>query len=417
MKQIDFTKAKIRAEEKFLLINMSESEYIKYIYDEYYVKKHLSMDKISKIFGYGSHYYSNAFKEYDLPARSNSEKGKIYTCNKDFFETINTEEKAYWLGFMYADGYIQSKRKNGNKKIGLSLGIADIDHLNKFKNSLDSNCEIKTYKTCKGSYVEGTKYCRILVTEEKLAQDLINKGCVEHKTNVITFPSENIVPKNLQKHFIRGYFDGDGSIWCTTSNNKTIPSYSIDHCGTDEFLTGLMDILIKEEVIQREYKFDKRKEGQIVSRFRFGGNLLAKKFCEYIYSDATIYLERKYDRYQDLLKVLDSVKRINRCCVCGITESSEFCMWIHGGEYDGKILCGRHYRQLLKHGKIIKVEKNPVKDNKCCVCGDTKSTNYFVYLKDKESEYYGKTVCRRHYDQLYRLGNIKDKKQAKHKTK
>lgn len=416
MGQINFINAKIDEEERSLLLDMVEEEYIKFIYDKYYIEKHLSMEKICDIFGYRPWYYSKAFKKYNLAARSNAEKGKFYTCNKNFFEVIDTEAKAYWLGFMYADGYIQSKCKNNNRKVGLTLGISDIDHLAKFKRSLESNHNISVYKTSEGSFSGGSEYCRILISEEKMVKDLIDKGCVEHKTNVITFPSEQIVPKNLQRHFIRGYFDGDGSIWCTSSKDGKIKTYNIDHCGTDAFLTGLMNVLINEDIIKREYDFYKRKAGQTVSCLKFGGNLQAKKFCEYIYTNATIYLQRKYDRYQDLLYELSLSIRINKCCVCGTTESSEFDLWTHGGEYDGKILCRRHYQQLSRHGKITNVEKTPKKDNICFICGDDKSTNYHVYLKEKTSEYYGKTVCRRHYDQLFRLGYIKDSIPAKHKV-
>ena len=70
MNQIDFTKAKIDEEERSLLIGMKEECYIKYIYDKYYIEKHLSMDKIGNIFGYRAQYYSRAFKKYNLSARS-----------------------------------------------------------------------------------------------------------------------------------------------------------------------------------------------------------------------------------------------------------------------------------------------------------------------------------------------------------
>lgn len=417
MTQINIEEAKISKEERFLLINKTEEDLIKYIYDKYYIKNHLSMEKIGSIFGLRPWYYSKIFKKYNLPARSDIEKGKIYSCNENFFALIDTEEKAYWLGFMYADGYIQSKCKDNNRRVGLSLSISDIDHLHKFKDSLESNHEIKIYKTGNKSYSAGTEYCRIIITEEKMVKDLISHGCVEHKTNITTFPSEDIVPQHLQRHFIRGYFDGDGSIWRSLAKNANIKTYSIDFCGTDNFLSGLMNVLIQENVINREYKFNKRKEEQIVSCFRFGGNSQVKRFCEYIYNDSTIYLQRKYDRYQDLLNVLNSVIRINKCCVCGTTESSEFDLWTHGGEYDGKILCHRHYQQLKRHGKITRLEKIPNKDNTCIVCGDRKATNYHVFLKNENSEYYGKTVCRKHYDQLNKIGHIKDSVPANHKTK
>ena len=69
-----------------------------------------------------------------------------YTYNKDFFEVIDTEEKAYWLGFIFADGYVnQSKNELGgciNNELGIELSVKDIDHLKKFNKSLNGNVQV-----------------------------------------------------------------------------------------------------------------------------------------------------------------------------------------------------------------------------------------------------------------------------------
>ena len=409
---IDLTKANIDKTEYELLKDVPEEELIKYIYEKYYMNQRLSMAKVGNIFGKGSHYYSNKFKEYGLKARSNQEKGKIYICNEDYFESIDTEDKAYWLGFIYADGYIQAKRETNTRKIGLSISNKDIEHLRKFKKCLNATHEIREYKVTSG-YSNNTVYCRLLITSEKLAHDLEEKGCFENKTNILKFPTKEQVPQHLIRHFIRGYFDGDGSIWHTSQKDNKDKTYSIDFCGTDDFLTGIMRELIRVGIINHTYKFDKRKKGQTVSRFRFGGNLQAKAFCEYIYKDATICLQRKYDRYKDLVELLESMIRVNQCYVCGTTESYEFDMWSHGGEYDGKILCHRHYQQMRKCGEIIRIDKIPNKEENCYFCGDCNATDYHVWMQ--EDEYYGKTLCRKHYDQLRYFGFVVDTVPAKHK--
>ena len=61
----------------------------------------------------------------------------------------------------------------------------------------------------------------------EVLEDLINKGFSLDKTNHCLFPSEDIVPKNLQRHFIRGYFDGDGSL--AISGDKKYHTYDIYH--------------------------------------------------------------------------------------------------------------------------------------------------------------------------------------------
>ena len=409
---IDLTKAKIDKNEFELIKNMTEQDLIHYIYKQYYVERHLSMTKIGEIFGNKSHYYCNQFKKYNLPARDDTQKGKKYTCNENYFEIIDTEDKAYWLGFMYADGYIQSKRKDSSRKIGIALSANDIAHLKTFKECLVATHDIKTYHSKQG-YSANTYYCRLLISSEKLAHDLEDKGCFEKKTNILKFPSLEQVPEHLQKHFIRGYFDGDGSIWCGTAKDSKIPTYTIDFCGTDDLLTGIMNVLINEGVIKHNYKLNKRLPGQTVSYFAFGGNLQTCAFCEYIYQGATVYLQRKYDKYLNLKETLNLAKRINKCCVCGTTESSEFNIWLHGGEYDGKILCQRHYLQMRRHGEIIRVDKMPQKTNKCDICGDINDLRYHAWIHD--DEYFGKTLCIKHYTQLHQFGHVVDNSPAKHK--
>ena len=69
-----------------------------------------------------------------------------YYYNKDFFNKIDTEEKAYWLGFLYADGCIVTRskcKKVTPMSLELVLSSIDINHLYKFLNSLESNIEIK----------------------------------------------------------------------------------------------------------------------------------------------------------------------------------------------------------------------------------------------------------------------------------
>lgn len=383
------------------------------IYNNEYLNG-MSSRQLGFKYGVVESYFSRWFRKLGLKTFKNDVQSRKYSFNKNYFENIDTEDKAYWLGFMYADGYIQSRRKDGNRKFGLSISSKDIEHLEKFNQCLKSNYPIKEYKVGKSGYVEGNLYCRLLITSEKATNDLINKGCVEHKTDIIKFSTYDQVPKELIRHFIRGYFDGDGSIWST--NKENFPTYSIDFCGTDNFLTGVMNELINNNVIQHEYKFDKRKSEQIVSRFRFGGNNLAKAFCEYIYTDSTIYLQRKFNRYKELLYILDNKPKPmeHKCYVCGDENSIEYDKWNHGGEYNNKILCARHYRQLLKYGKITKIEA-PVRvtEKRCFVCNDRNAKSYHIWVKD--GEYKNKTLCRKHWEQLYKLGHLKDNKPAKHK--
>lgn len=208
-----------------------------------------------------------------------------YNVNDDFFETINTEAKAYWLGFLYADGYVNTIEN----KIGIALGIEDKNHLYKFKKSIGSQSPVKEYIQTEG-FNKGSLYSRIIVTSEKMKKDLIDKGVLENKTNVLVFPSYNQVPKNLIRHFIRGYIDGDGSLTHSSVSNL------IKIIGTKEMLIGIQNELGTNVTLEQRYP------ERCVNNYSItiGGNTQVKRLLEFIYGNSTIYLERKYKRYREI---------------------------------------------------------------------------------------------------------------------
>ena len=219
---------------------------------------------------------------------------RIYKHDFDFFEDINTEEKAYWLGFMFADGYIVDYSNNyGEDKFGITLHSKDIQTLESFKQSIKSTNPITDVSS------NGRSLRRIIMSSQKTVNDLISHGCVKQKSLILKPPIN--IPDKLIHHFIRGFFDGDGSIYWNKSaferyDNWNKPSYSICITSTKEMIEWIIDQigighLSKEP--RREHTW----------YYRQDGNNKVKIFCNYIYKDATIFMERKYQLYQDLLKI------------------------------------------------------------------------------------------------------------------
>ena len=227
---------------------------------------------------------SRILKENNIVIRDNTKNSRKYYHDEDFFEKINTEEKAYWLGFIFADGFIESKRNHGAQKLGITLSKIDINHLEKFKADIKATNPIKEYKGS-GYNANGT-FSKILLTSQKTVDDLKKHGCTEHKTLKLTFPT---IKDELKHHFIRGYMDGDGSI--SLIQNK---SYIIQFTGTKDFLTSIMKYFNKNLAM---YTKD-----NITYELKFGGNLQVKKILNILYKDATVYLDRKYNKYLEVLK-------------------------------------------------------------------------------------------------------------------
>lgn len=234
----------------------------------------------------GNNIKSLAIKHKTDPAKLTKyilSKNHILTSfDINVFEKIDTEEKAYWLGFLYADGNVSKKSNN----VELSLQLSDIDHLYKYKLFLKSKLSIRKDKI----------RCRFTSGNKKFKKDLENLGCVPAKSLIITFP---IIPKHLTHHFIRGYFDGDG---CITKNNKTsIWNTCSLCCGSRIFLEQLLDILYNAQIITKQNVYNIKNKNTKVFVLR-DKNFIS--FMNYLYDDATIYLDRKYERYNNSIAVL-----------------------------------------------------------------------------------------------------------------
>lgn len=202
-----------------------------------------------------------------------------------FFDKIDTEEKAYWLGFIFADGYISSPPRN---QIGIELKSTEASHLEKFKKALNTEKEIKFYH--KNSTFGPQDNCRIVFNSSHMHSILLNYFGSIHKTFEGHLPK---VKKDLEKHLIRGFFDGDGSISIPCKNiEKYLIRPGIGFTGRKEVLEYI------EEVSGFSWNWSKRKKNDTdnfqISCSRPNDALF---FLHYMYDEATIYLDRKYKKY------------------------------------------------------------------------------------------------------------------------
>lgn len=253
-----------------------------------YVEDKLSAIKISKLLDIKISAVYKYLISKNISRRSNSANSRKYSCDHFFFNKIDTEEKAYWLGFIYADGYITGK------SMGITLGEKDRDHLIKFSQSIKSTYPIHTYEY--NGYTS-TIGCRVILRSDQIVEDLIRNGCYYNKSLILKWPTH--IPSNLINHFIRGYMDGDGSISiCTTSSR---PVFRLRFEGTREFLNSLMSFFSIDLKLQK--RNDDLKNSYTLD---IGGNINVLSKLDIIYKNSSIFLERKHQRYK-LLQSLCSV--------------------------------------------------------------------------------------------------------------
>ena len=145
---------------------------------------------------------SNVLKKLGIKIINKQNQVRV---NEHIFDSIDTEEKAYWLGFMFADGFVLSN----DNTIGLDLAEKDFTHLEKFRLFLNFIGNLKVTNT----NFPNVKRVRLEFSSKYMKQILISYGCIPKKSLTLNFPNINIFNNiELIRHFIRGYVDGDGCL-------------------------------------------------------------------------------------------------------------------------------------------------------------------------------------------------------------
>jgi hypothetical protein len=220
--------------------------------------------------------------------------GRRRVYNFDYFKAINTGEKAYWLGFLFADGCILDRynKKTGKPKgmsMELMLKAGDKDHLAKFLIALDAPLDMIKDKQVK---LNGKVFYanRILISSTQFCRHLIDKGMTPRKSLTVQFPSEDALPRIYLDFFLRGYFDGNGCILDINNCKHKMKYLQIDS-GSRGFLLSILSIFSLQDKVPIRKKKDRE-------AYCFGLTSSAfDRFFDYIYKDANLYLQSKYDKY------------------------------------------------------------------------------------------------------------------------
>lgn len=197
-----------------------------------------------------------------------------YSYNENFFQTINSEEKAYFLGFITADGNLYKNQ------LTIEINSQDEIILSNFQESLHSNHPIhRRIRTHKSGNQTGMSS---LIISGKIYEDLISLNLMPNKTKTINWDGiTSNIPNGLLHHFVRGYFDGDG--WFVSTRY----AYGFV-CGSEDFISGLANYLEKQGCLTNGYR--SIKSGY---QIQVNGRLKFLNFHKLIYNDATIFCERK----------------------------------------------------------------------------------------------------------------------------
>lgn len=245
--------------------------------------------KISKKYGVNTRKISDTLRENNIKVRSR----RKFFYDESFFEKIDTKLKAYWLGFLFADGCVRDVK--GGYVVKIKLSELDETHLTSLLKHIGSNQEELRTEKSKFKGLNNKEYQStgkvLLINSKKMVKDLINLGCVQNKTNNIIFPEINdeFIPS-----FILGYFDGDGCI--TQQKNKGKIYYHITFTsGSEYFLDEVKKILLNfgiKSISKYNYK--------TFYRLQISNKLDLLKLKEYFYNDNNFCLERKKIKFNNI---------------------------------------------------------------------------------------------------------------------
>jgi intein-encoded DNA endonuclease-like protein len=251
--------------------------------------------EISKILGFKySQPVYNYFKKqgWDRLDRSDYKYNTTYTVNQEFFDEINTEEKAYILGFVCADGHVDAKAH----RLTIALKDSDYKILESIRQVMESTHPIKRHIKKRNPYTKANnlvlEQCSLSINGKRLVSSLVDMGIAGKKTYTLDSSIVKHIPQKHIRHFLRGYLDGDGCItWRKKYNSGA--KYIVQVVGNQEFLL---------EAFQRNFPSNcslyKDKTSKQCYVWKIANKRSVLEFLNYLYKDAKIYLDRKYKIYQ-----------------------------------------------------------------------------------------------------------------------
>ena len=262
----------------------------------YFNRIDLTIPKISNYLNISARAVARVLKDNNV----DTAKLNRYTLNEDYFKDIDTEEKAYILGLLFADGFVGDEKHNN---IVIQLHKDDKYMLQNIANAIDFTGEIRETKSSGGFSKNGKTNFSLNFSSKTMAKHLRDYGIVVKRSETMTtLPN---VPSHLINHFIRGYFDGDGTISKSikTSYHELssgikkyeYSNYTFSIIGTRSFL----ECIVKEMGLTKYQFKNSKNENMVYLESRAKSEM--PKIYDYLYKDSTIKLQRKFDKFNEIM--------------------------------------------------------------------------------------------------------------------
>lgn len=230
-----------------------------------------------------------------------SNRHRTYKVVDNYFEDINSETKAYLLGFFAADGGILK-----DNRIMICLAETDRQIVELFSKELSLNKPIEINDNQTGVKFRQKQF-QIRFKSHRMLKDLKVFG-IEYRKSLNEMSFLGKIPKQLEHHFIRGYFDGDGCI--STNSTRKTPSYL---CTITNSTRGILEEFSKVfTTLGIKHKIYSATNKSIYYTLYTTSTRYSCLLGEYLYKESTIFLQRKKDKFDKANTVLTYLNNISK---------------------------------------------------------------------------------------------------------
>lgn len=239
--------------------------------------------QLAKEFGVSQAGFSALLQRRKIPVHTYGNPGR-YQCDHTFFQRIDSEAKAYWLGFLAADGTVMDRGH-----IVLILQSRDAEHVTRFRDALGATHPITAFDN------HGYPAHKLYIASPAMAADLARYTVTPRKTHTIRWPE---LCEPWLRHYVRGYVEADGGFYAgmrtKPSTGALFRTWWFSISGNRQFLTALRAYFMERCGVRLTSLYHPKNNHPNIVRLNYQGGKQVRRMFDLLYDDATILLPRKY---------------------------------------------------------------------------------------------------------------------------
>ena len=277
-------------------------EQIQYICSQYYLK---SAKEVANELNVSESLISKVWADNNFRGKIN----RVYYCNEHYFESIDTPGKAYLLGLIASDGCVY-KRENHIGMLCFGFNKQEIELLNIVKRELNTKQPLLCYGDTIG----------LAINSETIFNDLKQYNIVPRKTWI--YEPVDLQNDELTWHYLRGYLDGDGSIYYS-GDKELLSSWEICYCGNQNTMNYISDFLDSQNIIHTLYQDKRDRYADKFYCIRISTICEMKDMIDNLYLNSEGIRGRKYEYALEFLRLYNNKnsKKVGeqneeRYCLC-----------------------------------------------------------------------------------------------------